>query len=49
MEGGVSEQTQVFRLCEQTPTEDPENFVSSQDQNMRPKVESHMRKISVGP
>lgn len=45
----ISEQTQVFRLWEQTPTEATENFICSQDQNIRPKVESHTRKISEVP
>lgn len=46
---GISEQTQVFKVCKQPPTEAPENFVCSWDQNIRPKVKSHIRKISVGP
>lgn len=46
---GLSEKTHVLRLREQTPSETPEKFVSSQDQNIRPKVESHVRKILGGP
>lgn len=45
----VSEQTQVFRLWEQTPTEATENCICSQDQNIRPKGESHIRKIPEEP
>lgn len=45
----VSEHTQVLRLWEQTPTEATENFVCSQDRNIRPKMEYHIRKITEVP
>lgn len=39
----------VLRLCEQTPTEATVIFVCSQDQNIRLKMESHIRKITEVP